>query len=61
MRAVSYKKWMDEINDLFLENYGIDYNSLPDLVFTRDLYDDDLEPDEAYEIIVETLQDEGEL
>jgi hypothetical protein len=52
---------MDKINDLFLENYGIDYNSLPDLVFTRDLYDDDLDPDEAYEIIVETLQDEGEL
>ena len=57
----NYKMWMQEINDLFLENYGIDYDSFPDLICTRDLYDDEIEPDEAFEIMTEILQEEGEL
>ncbi len=47
--AITFEQWMEELNALTVNAYGMSYDDLPDLFFTRDAYDDGVSPEEFFD------------
>ncbi|MGH2568241.1 MAG: hypothetical protein ACRDGA_07875 [Bacteroidota bacterium] len=58
---MTFEQWMDAIDNIFIAKVGVGFRDLPDLVFVRDLYEDELTPEDAAEYIAEVHADDGSL
>jgi hypothetical protein len=56
---VSFEEWLEKVDDLMEERYGVTIHDLSDQLY-RDIYDSDLSPLEMVEMIVadEGIEDE---
>lgn len=46
---MNYKTWIDKVDAIVEANHGISYHDLPDMLLSRDSYDQGFSPEEFYE------------
>jgi hypothetical protein len=58
-KRMTFDEWMEKVDDLTYERFGVSYHELPDRLLTRSNYDDGCEPEDfvKYEV-ADLVQDE---
>jgi len=57
----NFRQWWAQVNRLVEARIGMTADCMPDLVMTRDLFDDGVSPGECRDILLDTWVSEGEL
>ncbi len=52
---MTFREWLKKVDALVVRKFGVGLDDLPD-VNTRDLYDDELTPEQGFEQVVEDLE-----
>ena len=60
MKRETFQSWMRKVNRVISNRIGVDTNDMPD-VCARDLFEDELTPEEAAQEIMEMWVDGGDL
>ena len=58
---MSFEKWWEAVNAIVEDTIGVSADCMPDLVFVRDLYDDELSPRDCADNLFDKWVSEGDL